>query len=448
MKLEEHPTVSAVRRRSLPPPSAGPGSADVIDAAWLRKQCLEAGADDTGFVSIDHPDIAEQRDTILYAFPHARTLASYVCRLHPESMRSPTRSPAQLEFNRGTRHTDEVGRRIATTLSAAGIRALPVPATLPVEIEIFPDKQPWIVGHKPVAVAAGLGRMVRNRLVAHPRFGVFVVLGTVLLDAPVSAYGEKLSFSPCLDCRACVAVCPVGALGSEGEFDFSSCYANCYRFSLTGFGDWIERVADSPNRLAYRRRVDDSETSAVWQALTVGPVYRTAYCMAVCPAGEDVIGPFLADRARFFAEVARPLREKRERVYVVAGSDAEVYAARHFPHKELRRIGNGMRAQSIAGFLKGAPLKFQRRKASGIAVTVHFTFSGREECRATMTIRDSALNVSQGHVGVADVVVRADSDTWLKVLARERGMIWAVLRGKIRMKGKVRCMRLFGECFV
>jgi epoxyqueuosine reductase QueG len=448
MKLEEHPTVSAVRRRSPSSSSAEPGDSRVLDAAWLRGKCLEAGADDVGFVSIDNPDIAEQRDAILYAFPHARTLVSYVCRLHPESIRSPTRSLAQLEFNRGTRRIDEVGGLIAGSLSVSGIRALPIPATFPMEIEMFPDKQPWIVGHKPVAVAAGLGRMGRNRLVAHPRFGVFMVLGTVLLDAAVSSYGEKLAFSPCLDCQACVAVCPVGALGAEGEFDFSSCYANCYRFSMTGFGDWVERVADSPNRFAYRRRVDDTETSAVWQALTVGPVYRTGYCMAVCPAGEEVIGPFLADRVRFTAEVVRPLREKGERVYVVGGSDAEAYAATHFPQKVLRRIDNGLRAQSIASFLGGAPLKFQRRKAKGLAVTVHFTFSGREEHQATMTIRDGVLEVSPGHVGVADVAVRADSDTWLRVLAKERGMLWAILRGKVRVKGKVRLLQRFGECFV
>jgi ferredoxin/putative sterol carrier protein len=448
MKLDEHPTAMAVRRRPASPASSAFGDARVLDSTWLREQCLEAGADDVGFVSIDNPDIAEQHGAILYAFAHARTLVSYVCRLHPESIRSPTRSLAQLEFNRGTQRIDEVGRVIARALGAAGIGALHIPATFPMEIEKFPDKQPWIVGHKPVAVAAGLGCMGRNRLVAHPRFGVFMVLGTVLVDAAVSAYSEKLAFSPCLDCQACVAVCPVGALGTEGQYDFSSCYANCYRFSLTGFGDWIERVADSPSRFAYRRRVDDTETSAVWQALTNGPIYRTGYCMAVCPSGEEVIGPFLADQARFTAEVVGPLREKSERVYVVAGSDAESYAASHFPHKLLRRIDNGLRAQSIASFLDGARLKFQRRKAKELAVTVHFTFTGSEERKATMTIRNGVLDVAQGHVGVADVAVRADSDTWLRVLARERGMLWAVLRGKVRVKGKVRLLQRFGGCFV
>ncbi|MEZ4600101.1 MAG: SCP2 sterol-binding domain-containing protein [Syntrophotaleaceae bacterium] len=448
MKINEHPTVLAVRGNPTPPSATKSPATRVLDDKWLRNLCREAGADDVGFVSIDNPDMAEQRDIILYAFAHARSLVSYACRLNPESIRSPARSLAQLEFSRGTGRINEVGRAIAANLATAGVAALHIPATFPMEIENFPDRQPWVIGHKPVAVAAGLGRIGRNRLVLHPRFGAFMVLGTVLVDASVITYGEKLAFSPCLDCNACTAVCPVGAVGAEGQFDFSSCYANCYRYSLTGFGDWVERLADSPNRFAYRRRVDDSETSAVWQGLTTGPIYRTGYCMAVCPAGEDVIVPFLTDRARFAREVVTPLREKKERVYVVAGSDAESYATLNFPHKELRRIDNGLRAQSIASFLQGARLKFQRRKAEGLAITVHFTFTGREERKASMLIRDGSLEVAEGHVGIVDVAVRADSEAWLKVLAGEWSMLGAILRGKVRVKGKVRLLRRFGESFV
>jgi hypothetical protein len=36
--------------------------------------------------------------------------------------------------------------------------------------------------------------------------------------------------------------------------------------------------------------------------------------MAVCPAGEDVIGPYLASKKDFADEVMRPLQAKREPV--------------------------------------------------------------------------------------------------------------------------------------
>ncbi|WP_425295806.1 hypothetical protein [Nocardia abscessus] len=42
------------------------------------------------------------------------------------------------------------------------------------------------MAHKTVAVAAGLGVMGLHRNVIHPKFGSFVLLATVLVDAQVS----------------------------------------------------------------------------------------------------------------------------------------------------------------------------------------------------------------------------------------------------------------------
>ena len=50
----------------------------------------------------------------------------------------------------------------------------------PMEMDRFPGKI-WVVSHKPVAVAAGLGMMGIHRNVIHPKFGNFILLGTVLL---------------------------------------------------------------------------------------------------------------------------------------------------------------------------------------------------------------------------------------------------------------------------
>ena len=83
----------------------------------------------------------------------------------------------------------------------------------------------------------------------------------------------------------------------------------------------------------------DAETSSLWQSLSFGPNYKSAYCMAVCPAGEDVIGPYLADRKRHLTEVVKPLQEKPETVYVVAGSDAEAHARKRFKNKWVKHVG-------------------------------------------------------------------------------------------------------------
>jgi len=67
---------------------------------------------------------------------------------------------------------------------------------------------------------------------------------------------------------------------------------------MGGFTDWTEEVADSKNRFDYRNRVSDSESALMWQSLSFGANYKAAYCLSVCPAGEDVIGPYLADRTK------------------------------------------------------------------------------------------------------------------------------------------------------
>jgi alkyl sulfatase BDS1-like metallo-beta-lactamase superfamily hydrolase len=160
------------------------------------------------------------------------------------------------------------------------------------------------------------------------------------------------------------------------------------------------------------------------------------------------MAPFLTDRAQYLQDVVRPLQEKEETVYVVPKSDAEEYVTRRFPHKQIKRVGNSLnRLQSIQSFLNGMPLTFQRNQSKGVAATYHFTFTGAEERRATVTIHDQKLEVSEGHSGKADIAVTADSQTWLGFLAKERNLLWALLRRKIRIKGSPRLLLAFGKCF-
>ena len=68
---------------------------------------------------------------------------------------------------------------------------------------------------------------------------------------------------------------------------------------MGGFGDWVEQIADAESGLDLRRKVTRQETVSTWQSLAFGPNYKAAYCLSVCPAGEDVIGPFKSDRRVF-----------------------------------------------------------------------------------------------------------------------------------------------------
>jgi hypothetical protein len=157
---------------------------------------------------------------------------------------------------------------------------------------------------------------------------------------------------------------------------------------MGGFTDWVEQVADSTNARDYRRRVSDAESASLWQSLSYGANYKSAYCLAVCPAGEDVIGPFLADRKTHLTDIVRPLQEKAETIYVTKNSDAEVSVAKRFPHKKIKHVGNSLRPNTIEVFLHGMPHVFQPGKSAGLHATFHFTFTGHEQRQATVVIKD------------------------------------------------------------
>ena len=418
----------------------------VLDADWLKQLCIDCGADDVSFVEIDRPALDDQRREILSFFPPTKTLVSFVCRMNREPIRSPARSVSNLEFHGSYDHSNEVARKVVKELESRGHRAVNPSAGFPMEQDRFPGRI-WVVSHKPVAVAAGLGRIGIHRNVIHPRFGNFIVLGTILVDTPVSSYGAPIDYNPCLECKLCVAACPVGAISPEGDFQFSNCMTHNYREFMSGFSSWIEQVADSNSAVDYRQKVALHETASMWQSLAFGPNYKAAYCLAVCPAGDDVIGPYLTDKPTFLKETLRPLTEKEETLYVIAGSDAEQIAKKRFPKKTPKRVSSGIRATSIDGFLFGLKLLFQPGQAKGLNATYHFTFLGKEPRAATVTIADQRLAVSMGHHGTPHLRITADSDTWLGFLAKERSLVWAIIRRKIRLKGSPKLLVAFGRCF-
>lgn len=441
--LQAHPTVKKFYQLN----SKVKNQVDkTLDAEWLREFCLSCGADDVGFVEIERAEIAEQKADILAAFPRAKTLISFVCRMNREPVRSPARSVANLEFHHAHDRTNEVAHKIVAELEKRNIRAINPSMGFPMEMSRFPGKI-WVVSHKPVAVAAGLGQMGIHRNVIHPKFGNFILLGTIITEAEISRHTAPIEYNPCLDCKLCVAACPVGAIGANGDFSFSACATHNYREFLGGFTDWVETIAESHSALDYRKKVSDAESASMWQSLSYGANYKAAYCMAVCPAGEDVIAPFLENRKVFLQDVVKPLQEKAETIYVVKNSDAEVHVKKRFPHKTVKHIGNGIHPRSISVFLDRMSGSFQRTQAKDLDAVYHFVFTGEEPAEATVTIKNQEIKVENGLVGAANLKVIADSQTWLAFLAKEKNFAWAVLTRKIRFKGAPKLLLAFGRCF-
>ena len=446
MKLEDHPTVRRLSGR-IQGAQEQQQAETVLNGAWLRRLARDCGADDAGLVEIARPGLDPQREEILRNYPWTKSLLSLVVRMAREPVRGAPRSVANLEFHRAGHQVNEISAAVVAKLEARGVRAVNPSMGFPMEMYQTPGHAIWVVSHKPVAVEAGLGHMGIHRNLIHPKYGNFVLLGTVLIDRETSDYDHPIDYNPCLECKLCVAACPVGAIGPDGSFNFSSCFTHNYREFLGGFSDFIEQVADARDAIDYRRRINEPETASMWQSLTYGANYKSAYCMAVCPAGEDVIGPYLRDKQRHLKEVVRPLQERPEPVYVVPGSDAEAVARRKFKNKTVKPVGNGLRARSIAGLLNFMPFVFQPNQTRGLNATFHFTFKGAENREATITIKNRTLDIKNGLAGKPDVHVIADAKTWLGFLAKEKSLPLALISRKIRIKGNPRLLLAFGNCF-
>jgi S-adenosylhomocysteine hydrolase len=121
-QLSEHPSVKHFYEEKA---KQGEARTDqILDAAWLRKLCLDAGADEVGFIERERPEIADQKAEIENVFPRTKTLISIMCRMNRENIRTPARSVSNLEFHHTTDETNEVARRIVSALEEVGIGAI------------------------------------------------------------------------------------------------------------------------------------------------------------------------------------------------------------------------------------------------------------------------------------------------------------------------------------
>ena len=143
----------------------------------------------------------------------------------------------------------------------------------------------------------------------------------------------------------------------------------------------------------------------------------------------------------------KKFRNLSETIYVVKGSDAEDHVRSNFPAKQVKLISNGIRPSSAAMFLESLPLVFQPGQSEGLNTVYHFTFTGDENLEGTVTIREKTLAVQDGLEGRPDLHVTADSQTWIKFLAKEINLVKALVTRKIKIKGSPKLMVAFAKCF-
>jgi epoxyqueuosine reductase QueG len=310
-------------------------------AETIKKICLEAGADDVGLVDLERESLGKEREGILQVYSLARSVISIIRVNNRENIQSPARYVANEEYHHTGDKISGVSREILRRLNGLGIRGVVVNKSWPMDIDRYPGKI-WDVSHKIMAVEAGLGHMGLNRLVLHPKFGSAVQLDSILINGVVDQYDQPLTENPCFKCNLCAVVCPTGAISKGQPFDFVACITHTYRDNMSGFNNWVEAMVTSQDMAEYRSHFTDRETAFMWQSLMFRMSYRCSYCMAVCPAGEEVKAGYLANKKDYVERILKPLRDRQEPVYVMAGSKAEARVKRN-PRKTVRVVPGMMR---------------------------------------------------------------------------------------------------------
>lgn len=118
---------------------------------------------------------------------------------------------------------------LADRLQKAGFAALPIPASQIIDWK----NQRAHTSHKKVGLLAGLGWIGRNNLLVNPEVGSRFRLVTILTDMPLDP--DKPLEGDCSGCRACLPVCPAGAIKEKPEdFDHWGCFEKLKEFRRQG----------------------------------------------------------------------------------------------------------------------------------------------------------------------------------------------------------------------
>jgi len=112
---------------------------------------------------------------------------------------------------------DQIALKLTTWIEARGGKALPIPASQPLDMQNFTAH----LSAKAVANVAGLGWQGKSLLIVTPEFGPRVRLVTILTDLPLVA--DKPLKNRCGNCTACTEACVARAIRNVNvEFHYAS----------------------------------------------------------------------------------------------------------------------------------------------------------------------------------------------------------------------------------
>jgi len=128
---------------------------------------------------------------------------------------------------------DRSALELAIFMESLGAKALPIPASIILNWK----KQTAHFSHRDAALQAGLGWRGRHGLVVTPHYGAQIRWASILTDLELIP-GEPMHCD-CGDCRACLEVCPAGAISEDG-CDVELCFEKLKKFAgMRGIGQYI-----------------------------------------------------------------------------------------------------------------------------------------------------------------------------------------------------------------
>ena len=194
----------------------------------IKATASSLGADMVGIADLNLlREVETVPEDLLDGFQYALSIAVKLPTAVFEQIEdAPTPLYAQV-YNNANLLLDQIALRLSSHLEGKGYAALPIPASLPLDMERFSSN----LSSKAVANAAGLGWQGKSLLIVTPEHGPRVRFATVLTDMPLTA--DQPLKNRCGSCCKCTDACPAEAIRNvntdfhyptrEAALDFQKC---------------------------------------------------------------------------------------------------------------------------------------------------------------------------------------------------------------------------------
>jgi len=217
--------------------------------AILKNWCSEGMNSDMAYLQRD----IEKRSNPEFLVPGAKSLIVTGLSYYSDKRQKEPGVPVLSRYAFGESYHTVIKRKLEKLMSFIKI------ISPEIQGRSYVDSAPLL--EKAWAVEAGLGWQGRHSIVINRKIGSFFFIGTLILDIELE-YDKPYNEDYCGNCRACIELCPTGAINDNHTIDARKCIAN-----LT-----IENRGPIPEEILQKIE---------------GRVYGCDRCQEVCPWNKD-----------------------------------------------------------------------------------------------------------------------------------------------------------------